>query len=193
MPKVLKLLGLLLVSVWPQQSSASTSTAPCGLSNLSACRTTNNLVWDADFEQALGLFLGDRQAAYFYERGPVRDQAMAVLGGPPDTPVSVENLYRFTACRAHSCSEKGAVVLTPGGQIMAVAILHTVCATSPRPPRCTLKTRLAVYLHPDTDRALIVSDLSLWAENAVARSYTPPGLSRPALDGVDVLAAGSNE
>jgi hypothetical protein len=193
MSTVWKLASLLLaLAVWPQQSAAQSFTGDCGLSNLSACRTTNNLVWDAGFEQALGRFLGDRQASYLY-LGPLRDQAMAVLGGPPDTPVFGGNLYRFTACRAHSCMEKGAVVLTPSGQIMAVAILHTACAASPGPTRCAEKRRLAVYLHHGADRHLIVGDLSRWAEDAVAGAYQPSGLARPALEGVDVLPAGSND
>ena len=184
-----KVLSLLLaLSVWPMESDAQTPAAPCGLSNPGACRTTNNLFFDPAFEQALGRFLGDHQAAYLFERGPVRDQAIAVLGGPPDAPVLVEGLYRFTACRPHSCSEKGAVVLTPGGQIMAVAILHGSCATVPRPARCSSERRLAVFLHTDADQALIVGDLSRWAEDVVARQYTSTGLVKPTLQGVDVSA-----
>lgn len=194
MSTVWKLTSLLFaLSVWPQQSAAQSFTGDCGLSNLGACRTTNNLVWDTGFKQALGRFLGDRQASYLYNRSPLSDQAMAVLGGPPDTPVFGGNLYRFTACRAGSCTEKGAVVLTPSGQIMAVAIFHTACAALRRPTRCTEKRRLAVYLHHGADRHLIVGDLSRWAEDAVAAAYAPPGQARPALEGVDVLPAGSND
>ena len=187
-----KVLGLLLAfSTAPQQSAAQTPPTPCGLSSLSACRTTNDLLWDTGFSQALGRFLGERQAAYLWERGSVRDQAGAVLGGPPDTPIIVGNLYRFTACRLHSCSDKGAVFLTPGGEIMAVAILHSTCATAPGPARCADKMRLAVYLDPDADRTLIIGDLSHWAEDAVARLHTSAGLASPTLEGVDVLTAGS--
>ena len=53
MSTVWKLTSLLLaLSVWPQQSAAQSFTGDCGLSNLGACRTTNNLVWDAGFKQA---------------------------------------------------------------------------------------------------------------------------------------------
>ncbi|MEN5361916.1 hypothetical protein [Brevundimonas intermedia] len=188
-----KVLGLLLAfSTAPQQSPEQTPPTSCGLSSLSACRTTNNLVWDTGFGQALGRFLGERQAAYLWERGSVRDQARAVLGGPPDAPIIVENLYRFTACRLHSCPEKGAVFLTSSGEIMAVAILHSTCATAPRPAHCAETMRLAVYLDPDADRTLIVGDLSHWAEDALARLHTFAGLAPPTLEGVDVLTAGSS-
>jgi len=192
--RVWKILGLFLaLSIAPQPSVAQAPATACGLSNLAACRTTNALIWDTGFRQALAQFLGERQAAYLWEGGSVLGQARAVLGGPPDAPTLVGDLYRFTACRLHSCTEKGAVVLTSSGEIRAVAVLHSACAMAPRPARCAERTRLAVYLHPDADRALVVGDLSHWAEDAVARQYTPAGLTPPRLEGVDVLMAGSRD
>lgn len=190
-----KVLGLLLalITTTPQQGSAQTPPNPCGLSSLEACRTTNALVRDAGFQAALGRFMGDRQAAHLWERGPVRDQVRAVLGGPPEAPALVGGLYRFTACRLHSCSEKGAVVLTPTGDIIAAAVLHSTCATAPETPRCADTMRLAVYLHPAADRPLIVGDLAHWAEDAVARLYTPAGLSRATLGGVDIVTVGDSD
>jgi hypothetical protein len=107
--RVWKILGLFLaLSIAPQPSVAQAPATACGLSNLAACRTTNALIWDTGFRQALAQFLGERQAAYLWEGGSVLGQARAVLGGPPDAPTLVGDLYRFTACRLHSCTEKGA-------------------------------------------------------------------------------------
>lgn len=193
MPRCWHIFGLLLaLAIWPNASSGQTPSGDCTLFNPGACRTTNEIVWDPAFERALERFLGDRQAAYLHARGPVRDQAEAVLGGPPDTPVVFGNLYRFTACRAHSCDEKGAVIVTRGGRVLAVAMLHSACVTSPRPSRCAAKMRLAVHVHSDADQALVVGNLSQWAADAVERRYTPPGLVSATLEGVDVSTVDSD-
>ena len=178
------LFGLLLTLSAGLPRATDASPAECGLHALDGCRNTNQLIWDPAFAPAVRALLGDREASYPYKQDRVSTQALTVLGGPPDLPQRLGEWYRFTACRLHSCDEKGAVVLTGDGRIMAVAILHSLCAQPVRPDRCSAHTRLALYLHPRADAALITADLSRWAREALEARYTS---STPAvLDGVDV-------
>ena len=97
----------------------------CGLRNLPACSTTNELVWDRGFDQALRSF-GGRARTNMLEagKGPLSDELQAVLGGPAEEPQRLaDGSYFFTACRAHECDNKGAVVLSPQGRIVAAAII----------------------------------------------------------------------
>nr|WP_091656568.1 hypothetical protein [Massilia sp. PDC64] len=90
------------------------------------CRypNTNQLAWDKEFSPAIHRFLGERQENFFY-RGPLYGQVLAGLGGPPDEIISVENKLRFaSACRAHSCTEKAAVLIACPDKVVAVGILH---------------------------------------------------------------------
>ncbi|WP_149999633.1 hypothetical protein [Iodidimonas gelatinilytica] len=97
----------------------------CTIHTLSECRNTNRLMWDPAFREAREAFIGDRPAGWLYENGTMLGQVNTVLGGPPDEPVYFsDNLVRFSACRPHSCDEKGAVVLTTDGEIVAVGVLH---------------------------------------------------------------------
>jgi hypothetical protein len=108
--------------------SATSHLAPepkCGLRHLSACSTTNELVWDRGFDQALRSF-GGRARTNMLEagRGPLSDELRAVLGGPPEESQRLaDGSYFFTACRAHECDNKGAVVLSPQGRIVAAAMI----------------------------------------------------------------------
>src|SRR5439155_26713334 len=57
------------------------------------------------------------------------DELITVLGGPPDEPKRLsDGAYLFTACQAHSCPEKGAVILSPKGEIIAAAMITEVLA-----------------------------------------------------------------
>jgi len=133
---------LFLFASLSSASSASNSTR-CGINNLEACINTNRLVWDKAFQEALAEFIGDRPAGWLYEDGTMLGQVRAVLGGPPDRPVHFgNNLIRFSACRHHSCDEKGAVVLTTDGEIIAVGVLHfDISRTRSGHPMLTVLTR----------------------------------------------------
>ncbi|GAK34494.1 hypothetical protein AQ1_02393 [alpha proteobacterium Q-1] len=97
----------------------------CTLHTLSKCDNTNQLIWDQAFDDAMAAFIGDRPAGWLYEDGTMLGQVRAVLGGGADKPVYFsQGLVRFSACRHHSCDEKGAVVLTTEGEIVAVGVIH---------------------------------------------------------------------
>lgn len=111
--------------------------AACSLSSPATCDNTKQLVWSDGFEAAVAAFVGPRRAAYLYADAPVAAQMIQVLGGPPDRPARPGRYYRFTACRAHSCDEKGAAVLTSKGDIAPLAVLHMACALPDHGDHCT--------------------------------------------------------
>ena len=70
-------------------------------------------------------FAGPAQAdALGGSSASLSEDLLDTLGGPPDEPVKLaDGNYLFTACVAHSCTEKGAIVLTPSGSVVAAAML----------------------------------------------------------------------
>lgn len=85
---------------------------------------TNNLVGDKQFEAQVRKLLGHGTVALFYP-GPLDEQAMVGLGGPPQDIRQLDGQLRFAAaCRPHSCDEKAAAVFACPGKVLAVGILH---------------------------------------------------------------------
>lgn len=95
----------------------------CALRQLSACGNTNQLVRDKAFQRQVKRFAGNARTDVFGNR-LLADQLLETLGGPPDAPVTLPggNML-FTACVAHDCPDKGAIVLTPAGEVVAAATL----------------------------------------------------------------------
>jgi hypothetical protein len=118
-------------------NAPSASRGPvCSLRQLSACGNTNQLIWDKPFQRQLKLFAGKaRTNALGLGYAPLSEDLLDTLGGPPDEPIKLSdgNLL-FTACVAHNCTEKGAIVLRPDGSIVAAAMLtnHFVHEASPK-------------------------------------------------------------
>lgn len=181
------MLGVLLML------SAAAAPAPepaprCAPSRLAACRNTNQLTGAPAFRTAVRRFIGKRQASYLYKDGDVATQQLDVLGGPPDEPTRIGDLYRFTACRAHSCPEKGAAVLDPAGRIVALAILYSPCATADMRD-CNRRADLIVFMRERErlQRVEVVVNLRAWAVEQVAGSYTVPGQPKLRFGGVTVI------
>lgn len=98
----------------------------CGLARLSACRNTNVLVLDAGFQRALRTFAGQPRTDFLGDGkvGPLAQELIEVLHGPPDQPQQLnDGSFLFTACKAHECLNKGAVVLSSTGEILAAAMI----------------------------------------------------------------------
>jgi hypothetical protein len=76
------------------------------------------------FENAAGPKMrGD----YFWRGGLVAEQVIAGIGVPED-PVAVGNgLYLISGCRAHSCSEKAAILARENSVVVAAALVHFRC------------------------------------------------------------------
>ncbi len=140
-----------------------------------ACASINALIVQPGFARALKLYGGSAKADWLYAGGRVGDQLVEVLHGPPDAPASVgADLVRLSACRAHSCPEKGAAFLTSAGRIQAVAVLHFRCAKT-----CADDYTLSVVTR---DPGRFVPLARAWAQAALdedARQFpASPGLVR---------------
>lgn len=118
--------------------------ASCSEDNILGCRLTRDILSKASVREKLHRYTGDKPAGWLYKDGTMAGQAIEVLNGPdPDPPVRFgDNLVRFSACRWHSCDEKGAIVLTANGEIVAVGVLHfDVSRHYTRHPMLTILTR----------------------------------------------------
>jgi hypothetical protein len=157
----------------------------CRINAPASCSDANRLANSAGFDRALRRFLGGRWLLAGGQRQAVARQAIAVLGGPPDQPEPIGPLYRFTACQAHQCSEKGALVVTPAGAIVAVGILHSTCAMQRHGPTCFNDNVLSIYARGE--RPTVLADLGDWAQHAIAGSYRAPGEPLPRLLRTEVI------
>ena len=137
---------------------------PCSVAHLAGCTDTNRLVWAKDFRPALARFLGrygrDR-IAYLYP-GRLLPQIEDVLGGPPDAPQRLpDGGILFTACRPHSCTEKGAIAFDADGQIVVVSIVSYRCGTG---GRCASSPELDHYVRDPAGSAVARAAIHAWAQ-----------------------------
>ena len=177
-----------MLGVLMMLSAAAGPAATCAPTRLAACRDTNRLIVTPAFTAAIRRFIGKRKASYLYANGDVADQQIEVLHGPPDEPTRIGSLYRFTACRAHSCPEKGAAVLDTAGKIVALAILYSPCATADMRD-CNRRDDLIVFMRERDrlQRVEVVANLRAWAVKQAAGSYTLPGEPKVRFGGMQVI------
>jgi hypothetical protein len=72
--------------------------------------------------------LGERRGGYVIPQDPVRWQVGEAMSGPPGDRWLFEDGARLlTACRLHSCDEKGAIVLSPANKVLAVGLVNFHC------------------------------------------------------------------
>lgn len=144
---------------------------PCSMAAPAACATTNQLMWAPGTEAALKGFFGTARGDYLMPNALLWKQAREALGGPPEAPLRLKDgSLLFSACRAHSCPEKGAMVVTPAGKIRAAALLHYRCT----PAGCADTARLALfYRQPAEADGLAMRALIGWARG-LNKGETPP-------------------
>lgn len=70
----------------------------------------NQLIWNDEFEHFIHVFFGDLRGNEWNREYFVSAQASNFLGGPPEPLQKMGNIVVGSACRAHSCDEKGIVV-----------------------------------------------------------------------------------
>ena len=171
-----------LAALMLASAAADTSAVQCGIHNLDACQNTNQLVWDDNFDDALRKFVGNQSANWLYEDGTEIGQVIDVLGGPPDDKVELPSgLLRFSACRPHSCDEKGAVFLTPDGTIEVIAILHFNCGNG-----CSDAYTLTILVHKEDEH--FVKHAETWAADVLNEHDREfPRYPLPRWDKVEVL------
>ena len=171
----------------------------CRLAALAECSHTNQLVYQDDFQAAVARFLGNRRRAYVdhpdgpdgsqANAPPVSGQMIEVLGGPPEDRQRLGPYLFFSACRGHSCPEKGFAVLTPAGGIVALGIFHGWNEAEAGNPRtcCGPDPDLTIYHQPTADWARIAPALRSWAEGKAASLYRFEGEAQPKLRQVELI------
>lgn len=129
----------------------------CRLKQLTECKTTSYLVMNAGFQSAVKSFAGSVPTKFV--RGvktPLWEEIIEVLHGPPDPPIRFsDGSYLFTACQAHYCPNKGAVILSPRGEIVAAAMFTSEGADPWNPD---LPSRLALDIFVSTSPARILRE-----------------------------------
>lgn len=121
--------------------------AACGLATPQHCSSTNVLINKAEVRSELDRLAAGRSAALLHGReAPVAEQLLEVLGGPPEEPVKAGPYLLFAACRAHSCDEKGAMLVGERGDIAGAAILYFGCSADGAPLCDTADRLLAIFV-----------------------------------------------
>lgn len=186
------MIGILLAGALlaPKLADPYGSARNCAVTRLDQCPNVNALVWDPRFSAMVAAFVGRARVSLIY-RGTLDDQQIAVLGGAPEDTRLIGGLYFFAGCRHHSCSEKGAVVLTPSGNIVATAILHSRIFEATSPAASISGNVISIYSRDPAHAARVIDNLTEWALEGVARSPTISGLSPKTLDRVDVYSTAS--
>lgn len=104
-------------------------------------KTTNAAVWDARFAGLIERVVADVRLAPLGVEQPLRDAVREVLGGPPDKLVIRDGQAILSACRSHSCSEKGLLWVDLATGAGAAAVLHYCSGANncdPKIPRVLL-------------------------------------------------------
>lgn len=103
-------------------SFASAASKPCTLKTAEFCRDTNQLVWSPGFDDAIKRFVGVHTGEFV----ALQRQALASLGGPPHRPVEMLGYkaggWLFSACEAHYCPVKGALLLDYDHSMRGLAV-----------------------------------------------------------------------
>lgn len=132
-------------------------------------RDTNQLVWDKTFAASVKAFFGRMHAGYYWQDGLLSDQVLAGLGGPPNDIVRIggSRLFLASACRAHSCMEKAAVVFKDPGHLIAFGVVHYACFDKPSKPECSDHPSLAVLTRASPLDPQVRQTLVDWAQGQV--------------------------
>ncbi|OKH88437.1 hypothetical protein LF95_17710 [Thalassospira sp. TSL5-1] len=159
------------------KDAAPTPAPHCDSDHMSLCEDTNELIWSKGFADKVGTFVGPGTASWLAGNASRIDQMIQVLSGPPQIRQKIgDDLWLYGACRAHSCPEKGAVIVTGKGDISATAILHFACTTT-----CQDDYTLTI-LGPKDDKTL-TDAIKNWAQTTIdddAREFkkaTPPKIA----------------
>jgi hypothetical protein len=125
----------------------------------------------------VGDFNGDKDAGLSVARA---------LGGPPDDPTRTpDGGWLFSACEAHDCPIKGALLLTPDHRIRAAALFDFGCDAG----ACANEPRLDLFLRNTGDNAA-KSWLKDWAERTVSADLKAfPTVAARRLSGVAIFRA----
>ncbi len=161
------------------------ATPACGLVAPESCRNTNELAWSPGFQGAVRRFVG-RGVGGFNGGKDAGVSVARALGGPPDDPVRLPHGgWLFSACEAHDCPIKGALLLAPNHRLRAAALFDFGCDAGP----CENEPRLDLFLRDtgDDDAKIL---LKAWAERTIAADLKAfPTAAAQRLSGVATFRA----
>ncbi len=120
----------LALSLYLLTASVASAAPSCEMSSIGACADTNALVWAKSFKPALLKFVDKKKVAWLGQKQTIASVTEEVLGGAPDEVAKVaDGILRFSAVRAQSALERGAIFITDKGTIKAIGVLHFNCTT----------------------------------------------------------------
>ncbi len=141
---------------------------PCKAEDFCKFKNTNQLVWSKSFQASLKAFHGSGRDSFYYPNGSIYQQVIAGLGGPPNDIIQIGNgLVLASACRAHSCQEKAAVVIRCPNKIESVGIIHFSCSAN---SSCTQEATATFFFRGKEDR-IGEASLQQWASENKAMGF----------------------
>lgn len=145
---------------------------PSGAADLCSYASTNQLVWDKQFRAALNKFFGSEKLDLFIPSATISEQVVEGLGGLPNPIVKKHDLLLASACRAHSCDEKSAVVIQCPATLVAAGVLHYHCTKA----GCDSTPTATLFIGDVNDDGQAKAELRAWAQqvNAQAIIYRTP-------------------
>lgn len=147
---------------------------PARKSDFCANTDMNQLVWEPGFDEAVDDFFGAERGDFYWADGPVSDQVIAGLGGPPNDLERLHGgLVMGSACRAHSCTERAAVIVECPSTIVAVGVKHFPCAFDPAGGRCDLIPAFTIFSAPGAPE-VARERLEEWARTEAGNAVPAP-------------------
>jgi hypothetical protein len=139
--------------------------SPSPAADFCAGTDMNQVVWKPGFERAVHAYFGEERADFFWPDGLIWEQAIAGLGGPPEPLKRLsEGLAIGSACRAHSCPERAAVVIQCPSRPVAFAIKHFRCSSSRGGADCDTTATFTIFTEPAAP-GLAKQQLEAWARS----------------------------
>lgn len=105
----------------------------------------NRLVWVPEFEAAVHDYFGGERGDFYWPDGVVAEQVIEGLGGPPnDIERLPGGLVMGSACRAHSCMERAAVIARCPSTVVAFGVKYFPCGAA----RCDSLPSFTIFSAP---------------------------------------------
>jgi hypothetical protein len=114
----------------------------------------------------LDRFFGTLTGSYIIPDAAVKDQVGAAMGIPRPDLLLPDGSYLVSGCRPRSCDEKGAVVVGPGGEITAAALISHKC-NARAASACLPYPNFTVFVPHGQEQAAHVRALQEWARETL--------------------------
>lgn len=123
------------------------------------CHAGNNCADPlSDAKQNLSSFFGKTKVSWFWANGAAADEAFAAIGLSENLRYLDDSHSFVSGCRAHSCTDKVAIVAACSGKPISIGILHGDTDTYV----------LTIYFNDENKDQYGRSILEKWAQQEVA-------------------------